>query len=110
MSFKPFRSPCPACVDDKQTRTWVHHNCGGAMEINGRARIRCTLHRQSEESILYCRFSCGNHVGVFKEPNMWGLSYAISVMSAVAGESDKEFANMLLMTLQNELIPAFTNK
>ena len=41
---------------------------------------------------------------------MWGLSYAISVMAAVAGESDKEFANMLLMTLQNELIPSFVNK
>jgi len=80
------------------------------MEINNKARLRCTLHRHSEDSILFWQFSCANHAGVFKEPNLWGLSYAISVMSAVAGESDKEFANMLLITLQTELIPSFLNK
>ena len=107
--FVAFESPCPACPHDTKLRKWTHNNCGGSMEINCKARLRCTLHRASEESILYWRFSCDNHAGVYKEPNIWGLSYAISVMSSVASQSDKEFGNMLLQTLQNELIPSMTN-
>ena len=107
--FVAFESPCPACPNDTKLRKWTHNNCGGSMEINCKARLRCTLHRASEESILYWRFSCDNHAGVYKEPNIWGLSYAISVMSSVASQSDKEFGNMLLQTLQNELIPSMTN-
>jgi len=110
MSFQVLKSSCPACSDDKETRTWTHHNCGGAIEINNKGRLRCSFHKYSEDSIVNCQFTCGNHVGVFKEPSLWGLAYAISVMSTVASRSDREFENLLLMTLKYELIPAFTIK
>ena len=61
MSYIKLYMVCPS--KDCQNRDesgWNHANCGYDMEINERAELRCSYHRQP--SNIFCwRFDCGRH-------------------------------------------------
>lgn len=61
MSWKPLYMCCPTkgCKNTSMS-TWVHTSCGYSMNINERADLQCSYHR-NPKNIFYWRFDCGSH-------------------------------------------------
>ena len=60
MSWKQLYMNCPTPGDSGHDHIWYHNACWQKMEINDKAELRCSYHREPK-SFFNWRFDCGRH-------------------------------------------------
>jgi hypothetical protein len=87
---------CPAagCDNDEEVK-WRHETCGGLVEINSQAYLRCSMHG------VYCTmanatWSCLKHQGDFRQGDRKSIIHALTIAASLRPKTEKEWCRRLI--------------
>jgi hypothetical protein len=87
---------CPAigCGNDLET-TWEHVGCGGVVEINSQALLRCSKNCGICTMIDGC-WSCAKHLGDYRKGDQKSMLHALTIAASLRPTSDKEWFKRII--------------